>query len=72
MSVLEVNPARGCLFVEDDAGKTLGVMVTTSGQVAVTHPSGTPGKVLALVRLDRSDAREFARGILALIGEEDA
>jgi len=42
-----------------------------TGEVLVAVPSGRAGLVRRLVQLSREDARNLARGILSLVGEDD-
>jgi len=70
--MIEINKTKGYLFVEDDSSRTVGVMITGTGDVLLTRPSGTPGRVTSFLKIDRETARELARGILELVGEEDS
>ena len=42
-----------------------------NGKVLVFRPAGTPGKVQKIAEVSRDEAREMARNILDMLGEQD-
>lgn len=69
---LEVNPILNYLHLEDPSGKVLNLVLSESGEVLVTVPSGTPGRLKVIARISRDDAREFAKGVIELVGVGDS
>lgn len=62
----------GGLVVSDEQKRRMSVSLDgATGEVLVAVPSGRAGLVRRLVQLSREDARNLARGILSLVGEDD-
>lgn len=67
----EVRREGTVVWVEDDHGRVLGATTTDDGDVQFTVPSGMRGTVKRVAVTTREEARQFARELLALVGEHD-
>lgn len=62
----------GGLVVSDERKRRMSISLdAATGEVLVAVPSGKVGFVRRLVQLNREDARNLARGVLDLVGEDD-
>jgi hypothetical protein len=58
--------------VSDERKRRMSISLdAATGEVLVAVPSGKAGLVRRLVQLNREDARNLARGVLDLVGEDD-
>jgi len=60
------------ILIQDRHGRVLSMyLLPKTGEFMLSVPSGTPGTVRRVASLDRDEAREVAKGILAILGEQD-
>jgi len=67
-----ISRATMGVVLTDEHGRVLGAHIDErSGEVMFMCPSGKPGIVRRLSQVPREEARDFARHILAVVGEDD-